>query len=200
MSKIKSPFTLAATKRHDDPCTIADLDVRIHLQDYKRLFFDIPWSADPEEPHVYKGISFPAGTDNKLVYAAEKLVNFLNQAYHLQKKGVCISHYGKFFLREWLVENTAILATGFGPAEGRHKMTIYGKFQFICFRRSLRALRGKVNYLGRHSDPTLQGLGVALNDFIEIFARTKGASPYTLCALPRHSQNENSPKYKPLVI
>jgi len=180
MSEIKSSFTAVAIDPCGKPYTITDLGVKVRRPKNVNL---------PEKPAVLKGISFPVGADSTLVGTAEKLVYVLNQAYDPRKEEERTHNaHGSYFLRSLIVESTAILATDFGSSASG-KINPKSSATRFCIKVAS-DLRRVMEGLDCSPDYTLQRVGIVLRDFFELFARTKGASPYTVFALENNASGQ----------
>jgi len=178
---LKSPFTAAVIAMRDNPYSITDLGVEVLRPEGCRL---------PEQTSILRGLSFPVSADKTLVRAAEKLVTALNQVHMLwEKEGEApYGAYGSLFLRTLLVKSTAALAVGFADFSGtindqRDEVIEKRAHDMFSHVRLAYDLKRVMDALEDNSDPVLQWLGDDLREFVEIFACTEGASPYTIFAL-----------------
>jgi len=113
-------------------------------------------------PSAKKGITFPIGTNQKLLGAADDLVNALNRMW--QQKG----HEASTELRESIVRNTADLSEPWSSLYNQVGAASYLQI-------TLKVLE--------QGDPVSREAAPKLRRFIEAFAQTRGASQCTCLAL-----------------
>lgn len=150
-----------------------------------------PYTVDNLFPDEKKprGIVFPDSADEKLFKSAENLVSILNKMH--QENGSVPSD-----LRNVIVQNTARLAS---PPDSPHYNHDWQKGNLSW----MGNVRDQVNGAGYlHSQIKMLEMGlphsvsqetaVALRSFVDVFAKTKGASAYTALALAAEAPDDDA--------
>jgi len=162
ISNVAESFTSAVTRNQDDPYTVDNL-LPEEMGIYRVYLLSSVLS-----PADKKGLSLPAGADEKLLSAAGELVSALNGVY--REKG----HDETIELRASIAKNTACLSQ---PSSGDRDHIDRQVGSASHLQMTLRMLE-----LG---DPVACGLVPKLRRFVEVFAETKGVSKYARLALER---------------